>query len=100
MEILFKSNNKIFFIEVDELDWNYIEVIGGKFNNVPHINELPILYHIIDNTFKYPVYYEYKNRALIKSINGNDAFDVITFEEKDKDYTQVNINNIINGNII
>lgn len=87
MEILFKSNNRIFFIEDDELYDDYIKPYHKPiFVEVPHIDNNPIIYHC----HGLPVYYEYKNKAIFKTIN-DDKFGVITLEEKDKDYTEVNI---------
>ena len=96
MEILFKSDYRIFFIKDDELCFEYIISINKPiFDEVPHIDNNPIIYHC----HGLPVYYEYKNKAIFKTIN-DDKFGVITLEEKDKDYTEVNINKILNGNTI
>ena len=101
MKILFKSDERIFFIEYDELYWNFIIMIDVNLNDIIHIKESPIIYHLIDNNHKYPVYYEYKDRYIIFDDILNyykmiyDISDVYQ-----KDYTQVNINKILNGNII
>lgn len=97
MEILFKSNDRIFFIKDDELYDDYIRPIYKPIlDEVPHIDNNPIIYHC----HGLPAYYEYKNKTLIKSIINDEIFGIVSFEEKDKDYTQVNIIKILNGNII
>lgn len=108
MKILFKSDEILFYIEDDILDalylnniYTYLYKLKIDISKIPNIETQPILYHIHKgNSIKFPVYYEYKNRAIIKYINDGDIFSIITLEDKDKDYTQVNINKILNENII
>ena len=98
MEILFKSNDKVFFIEHDRLDdWSFIYRIDIDIDttNIPHLENQPIIYHIyIDGTnYKHiPIYYEHKGSVICKY---NSRFAIISTYDTIKDYTEVNIKKLV-----
>ena len=101
MEILFKSDGNVFLRDNKLLyDDNKLYYPEECIQNVPHLDTLPVLFHIRKYGKLLPTFYEYKNMAIVKSIIFDDVFSVIPFEEKDKDFTQVNINKVKDGNII
>lgn len=97
MKILFKSDEKIFFIKDDKLDWNYIKIIGDNYDDIPNIEDQPILYHINVDNISCPVYYDNGDSYYIIK---EDSFYLYYEVNPNKDYTQVNINNMLNENII
>lgn len=103
MKILFKTkNNFIFIIKDDILTYrhkdftlNLDEVI---LKHVPYIEDQSVIYHVsIDNNL-YPVFYVHNNTYIINNEYYFDVVDEILIDYKD--YTLVNINNLLNENII
>lgn len=102
MEILFKSNSKLFIIQNNKLVIKKIEDIN-QLDNVPYILDQPIIYnadlkgkHI---NGRFDVYYELKDEALCyqRKIKG---YYIINKSKLIVDYTQVNINKILDEDII
>lgn len=95
MEILFKSDDRIFFIKDDKLDWLFIDriVVDIDTTNISHLENQPIIYHIyIHGTIYIPIYYEHKDSVICKH---NNRFAIISIYDTIKDYTEVNIKKLV-----
>lgn len=101
MKILFKSNSKIFYInEYNNLSSEPIVSFDNiDISNIPYVLDQPLLYHAHYIT-KLEVYYQHNGYALcyVRNLKTYHILDVNTFDKID--YTQANINNLKNGNII
>lgn len=102
MEILFKSNSHLFIIQNNKLEIKRIEDIN-QLDNVPYILDQPIIYNADhkDNLLfgRYDVYYELNDEALCYQRKFKSYY-IIDKSELIVDYTTVNINNLLNGDII
>lgn len=89
MEILFKSDNKVFGINYfNNLGWKYIINNNDDLTNVKHLDDTKILYHYIDDNMKFPVYYEFEGRFVTRDVNDYYLSSIRYYYIKD--YTLVN----------
>ena len=97
MEILFKSDVNVFIIRDNKLLYNnkiyYPEVCNQK---IPHLDTLPVLFHIRKYGKQLPTYFEFNGSVIYKNTQG----DYHVESSPVKDFTQVNINRLKDGNII
>lgn len=103
MKILFKAkDNFIYIIKDDMLTYEHRDELHNLdeviLKHVPYIEDQSVICHVsIDNNL-YPVFYVHNNTYII---NNEYYFDVVNETLIDyKDYTQVNINRLKDGNII
>ena len=120
MKILFKSDTQYFYLNKENtICYTHIKTYGGYDvpNDLKHINTLPIITHLYYNNVKHEVYYIHNGRIIIKASdvrhtfnmdNNGIAYNIMRddfflgpiLNEYKLDYTEVNINKILNGNII
>lgn len=97
MKILFKSDVNVFVIRDNKLLYNnkiyYPDVCIQK---IPHLDTLPVLFHIRKHGKLLPTYFEFNGSVIYKNTQGGYHVE----SSPVKDFTPVNINNLKNGNII
>lgn len=104
MEILFKDDEMYFFID-DEGRIDYLPVSGidsRLLSDIQHLDDMEPIYHIISSNgrHRYSVYYVFNEQEVI-FCNESQLYLCGFVEESDTiDYTEVNINKLLNGNII
>lgn len=103
MEILFKAkNNIIYLIKNEVLTYDHKDNILNLdeviLKHTPYIEDQSVICHVsIDNNL-YPVFYVHNNTYIVDNEYYFDVVDETLIDYKD--YTQVNINKLLNGNII
>lgn len=105
MEILFKDNSYVFYIEHDILlEYNNLEFFRDEdLINVPHLKDVPPLFSAYspENNTKHYVYYRHNGREIVRNYHDkNFHFVSFIFEDDIIDYTEYNINKILNEDII
>lgn len=101
MEILFKCDFYIYYKNDTSLYKRYYKNDSGDLSNITHIENCPQICSIIDNSGReYEVYYFLNKENIITKVS--DGFFTITglFDDDTIDYTKVNINKLLNGNIM
>lgn len=104
MEILFKSDDKFFLLKDGKLTFLYIKSYPNiPSDEIPHILRFPILYHLkLDEPSSCPVYYEHGDFVVCSYKYNFHKEDITIFNHThySKDYTEVNINKLLDGNIV
>lgn len=119
MKILFKSDTQYFYLNKENIMcYTHIKTYNGYVpNDLKHINTLPIIAHMYYNNIKHEVYYIHNGRFIIKAsdvihtygmdiygakynIIRDDFFLGPILNEYKLDYTELNIDKLLNGNII
>lgn len=95
MNIIFKSDENIFFIEKDELKYTPGISLSGV-----HLDMVEILYNYVNNTNSdiLPVYYEHNGKFITKNFQGYTIFWCM--DHYIKDYSLVNLKLLEDENII
>lgn len=101
MEILFKCDFCIYYKNDISLYKRNLENYIGDLSNITHLENCPQICTIIDNTGReFEVYYILNKENIIVKISDGTFIITILFDDDTIDYTKVNINKLINGNII
>lgn len=97
MEILFKSDGYVFLIRDNTLLYNSkVYYPEHLVQNTTHLDTLPVLFHVRKYGRLMPAYFEFNGRVIYKGIQGEYHVE----SSPVKDYTEVNINRLKDGNII
>lgn len=106
MEILFRSDDKVFFID-ESIGLHWFNITNESFSDVnidkvTHLNDSKILYHYIVNGYCYPVYYDSGYDFITNlSIIDNPVYDIFPIlDGMLKDYTIVNLKLLEDENTI
>lgn len=93
MEIIFKCDRYLFFIESDKLKYRNIEdcIHIDKLNTIRHLADAEVLYHYYNTRSGdyYPVYYEYGATCITKDPIGYNWRFIYSWDTKD--YTFKNL---------
>lgn len=101
MEILFKCDKYIYFRYDDTISTKPLYLYSLDCSNIKHLNDCQPICKVISNyKYEYDVYYILNKENIILKIS--DGYFIITslFDNDTIDYTKLNINNLLNGNII
>lgn len=102
MEILFKCDDYVYYINCDKIIRIPLDECPhfGEISNIKHLNDCQPICKLIGNyKYEHDVYYIHNETVIIKSIL--DDFIITTLYLNDKlDYTELNINKILNEDII
>lgn len=94
MEIVFRDNIWIYYIDSEELRTSFVTDISESIDldSIPHLYDAEVLYHYVDilNNRRYIVYYEY-NGKIITSLTGMFHYMLDINKNYRKDYTLNNI---------
>lgn len=103
MEILFKSDYNIFILENDKINIKAINQTNLDISNVKNLNDCSPLCELREPLGDvYDIYHIHNKQAILYSRENdfNEFFISRIYDGDILDYTRVNINNILNGNII
>lgn len=102
MKILFKDDEKYYYISNNVLYFGLIEDCGYNLAKITHLYYVDIIYHIMDSfhNMKLPIYFRLNDRAICRYKGEYIIWHLTEEEIKNIDYIEVNIKKLEDGNII
>lgn len=103
MKILFKDNKFVYYILNNELERNTLSAFNDNMLiNIQHLDNVAPLYTKVSKAtrYRYNVYYIHNELEILGFFN-DTYYSINTVDEDDTiDYTEANINKLLNGDII